>query len=138
MADEMAEKPDRKDEIAIGNFNEAAVRAALDEAWSLESARQWSKENPANGQCNVTAAVIHDLFGGEVWRTRYPDIWHYYNAFDGKRVDLTDSQFTRPNARFAAPETYDDQVSTRDAAMAGIPQQEYDALRAALMEKLNI
>lgn len=121
----------------VKKFNEAAVRAALDKAWSLETAKQWSQENPANGQCNVTAAVIQDLFGGEIWRTRYPTFWHYYNAFDGKRVDLTDTQFTRPNARFVAPETYDDDVSTRDAAMDGIPQREYDALKAALIRQLE-
>ena len=38
------------------NFDEAQVRDALEKAWSLETAKQWSPENPANGQCNVTAA----------------------------------------------------------------------------------
>lgn len=31
---------------------------------------------------------------------------------------------------------YDDEVTTRDAAMTGIPQREYDTLKAALLEKL--
>lgn len=118
-------------------FDEATVRAALGDAWSLETAKQWSRENPANGQCNVTAAVIHDMFGGEIWRTRVPGFWHYYNAFNGIRVDLTDTQFTRPNARFDPPETYSDEPSTREAAMEGIPQREYDALRLALTEQLQ-
>jgi hypothetical protein len=123
--------------MMVKSFNEEAVRAALDKAWSLETAKQWSKENPANGQCNVTAAVIQDLFGGEIWKTRLPGVWHYYNAFDGKRIDLTDTQFTRPEARFAAPQTYDDEVSMREVAMDGIPQREFDTLKAALVEQLE-
>ncbi|MEM7057707.1 MAG: hypothetical protein AAF557_08970 [Pseudomonadota bacterium] len=119
------------------SFNEERVRAALDQAWSAESAIQWSEENPANGQCNVTAAVIHDIFGADVLRTRYPGFWHYYNQIDGKRMDLTDSQFTRPNARFDPPEQYEDVETTRDAAMEGIPQREYDALKTALLPLLD-
>lgn len=118
-------------------FDENRVRDALEGAWSLETAAQWSAQNPANGQCNVTAAVIHDIFGGEVLRTRCSTVWHYYNRLDGRRVDLTDSQFTRPGARFATPEPYDDAVSDRDAAMEGIPQREYDALKAALLARLD-
>ncbi|MEO0625004.1 MAG: hypothetical protein AAF183_22840 [Pseudomonadota bacterium] len=118
-------------------FNEARVRAALRRAWSLETAAQWSVENPPNGQCNVTAAVVCDLFGAEVLRTRMEGIWHYYNRVDAQRMALTDSQFTDPDARFAPPEIYDDALTTRDAAMEGIPQREYDALRAALLAELE-
>jgi len=118
-------------------FDEAKIRTALDSAWSLETAPQWSAENPANGQCNVTAAVIYDLFGGEVLRTPIGDLWHYYNQIDGRRADLSDSQFTRPNARFDLPVPYEDAPTTRDEAMVGIPQREYDALRSALLARLG-
>ncbi|MFK7836050.1 MAG: hypothetical protein AB8B60_07510 [Sulfitobacter sp.] len=116
-------------------FDEAAVRTALAEAWPLETAVQWTPENPALGQCNVTAAVIFDLFGGMLLRTRLDGVWNYYNAIDGQRVDLTDSQFTAPGALFAAPETYADTPTDRDAAMTGIPQWEYDTLRAAFFAR---
>ena len=115
-------------------FDEERVRTALESAWSLETAKQWSKENPANGQCNVTSAVVHGLFGGEILRTRYPEVWHYYNRIDGQRCDLTDSQFIKPDARFPAPNPYEDQLTDRDAAMQGIPQREYDTLKKALMD----
>lgn len=118
-------------------FNEERVRAALETAWSLETAKQWSKENPANGQCNVTTVVIHDLFGGEILRTPYPEVWHYYNRIDGQRFDLTDSQFIRPDARFPAPDPYEDQRSNRNAAIQGISQREYDALNKALIDELS-
>jgi len=98
------------------HFDEALLREVLEDAWSLDSASQWSLENPANGQCNVTAVVIQELFGGVILRTRYPNFWHYYNQIDGNRVDLTDSQFSRPDARVPAPESYDDDISDRDSA----------------------
>ena len=118
-------------------FDESRIRSVLRDAWSLETAVQWTPENPASGQCNVTAAVIFDLFGGDLLRTRLPDVWHYYNRIDGRRVDFTDSQFDAPGALFAAPERYDDDPTTRDTAMTGIPQQEYDILKAALLSKLQ-
>ncbi len=118
-------------------YDEGRLRAALPEAWSLETAVQWTSENPALGQCNVTAAVIFDLFGGEILRTRLPEVWHYYNRIEGRRVDFTDSQFTAPGALFAAPERYDDEPTTRDAAMTGIPQREYDTFKAALLSRLE-
>lgn len=118
-------------------FDETKIRRALDRAWSLETAIQWSKENPANGQCNVTSAVIYDLFGGEILRTPYPDFWHYYNRINGKRCDLSDSQFVRPGARFEAPEKYEDVLTTREAALEGIPRREYDALMKGLLQELG-
>ncbi len=118
-------------------FDEAAVRAALKVAWSVETAVQWTKENPASGQCNVTAAVVHDLFGGAILRTQLPGVLHYYNQFAGQRVDLTDSQFSAPGALFEAPDTYDDEPTDRGAAMEGIPEAEYNALRSALLAELG-
>ena len=118
-------------------YDETAVRRALRQAWSLETARQWTSENPASGQCNVTAAVIFDLFGGDILRTRLADVWHYYNRIDGKRVDFTDSQFSAPGALFDAPARYDDEPTTRGAAMDGIPDHEYEALKSALVAALE-
>ena len=119
-------------------FDEARVRAALLKAWSLDTAVQWTVENPASGQCNVTAAVIHDIFGGEILRTRLPGVWHYYNRIDGVRFDLTDSQFSAPGALFAAPEAYSDNITDRASAKTNIPQREYDALSNALRLELEV
>lgn len=119
------------------SFDERRVRTALMRAWSLDTAVQWTAENPASGQCNVTAAVIYDLFGGEILRTRLPSVWHYYNRIAGVRVDLTDSQFHAPGALFDAPANYDDEVSDKAAAMTSIPEREYNALRAALLHELE-
>ncbi|WP_299747371.1 hypothetical protein [uncultured Tateyamaria sp.] len=118
-------------------FDEQTVRSALHGAWSLKTAVQWQADNPALGQCNVTAAVICDMFGGEVLRTRLPGVWHYYNRINDERYDLTDSQFKAPGALFDAPDAYADEVSSVSAAMTGIPQREYDALKHAVEKALD-
>lgn len=118
-------------------FNEQQIRQALLKAWSLDSAVQWTDQNPASGQCNVTTAVIYKLFGGNILRTKLPGVWHYYNQIDGTRVDLTDSQFTAPGALFEAPEAYDDEISSIQDAMNGIPEREFNSLEKALLRELD-
>lgn len=119
------------------DYDEARIRQVLPRAWSSKTAVQWTPANPALGQCNVTAAVIYDLFGGEILRTRLPDVWHYYNRIDGRRVDFTDSQFDTPGALFEAPQDYDDEQTSRESAMTGIPDREHQALRSALVRQLG-
>ena len=105
-------------------FEEATSPAALCEpSWSLKTApKQWSPDNPANGQCNVTAAVVHDLFGGEISaHANARCVCTITISLTARRADLSDSQFTDPGARFAAPDPYEDQPTTREAALEGIP-----------------
>lgn len=58
----------------------------------------WSPENPALGQCAVTALLIQDLFGGELERVVVKNDphggSHYFNSVEGIYVDVTASQFT--------------------------------------------
>jgi hypothetical protein len=77
-------------------FDSEHVARALRLSWSLETARQWTKENPAAGQCNVTALLVHELFGGDLLKTRLPESDHFYNLIGGGRYDLTESQFDQP------------------------------------------
>lgn len=113
-------------------FDESRIRSALATAWSLETAKQWTPDTPAAGQCNVTTVVAHDLFGGEILKTCLPgyDVDHYYNRIDGVVVDLTDSQFS-------APVSYDDEVASRADAMGCVLDSEYETLRAALLARLK-
>ncbi len=69
------------------------VHQLLKKSWSSESSTKWSQDNPARGQCGVTALVVQDLLGGEIKKTLLLDGWHFYNIIDGKRYDFTASQF---------------------------------------------
>jgi hypothetical protein len=54
------------------NFEPEQVASALHQSWSSATARQWTEDNPAAGQCNVTVLLVHELFGGELLKTRLP------------------------------------------------------------------
>lgn len=98
--------------------------ALLPRAWSLASSSKWTDDNPANGQCGVTALVAHDRFGGEILKTLMPSGGaHFYNRIGGSRVDFTASQFDRPPH-------YDDIPSNRDEAFSDTNADQYRALSA--------
>jgi hypothetical protein len=81
------------------------IEVAIRSSWSIESCDpvdvpNWTAENPALGQCGVTALVVQDLLGGEllVAEVRHREGsrqgWHYWNRLPGAiEVDLTREQF---------------------------------------------
>lgn len=66
-------------------------------SWSKETCYppdqgKWSAENPALGQCAITALVIQDFLGGEILYCKH--YHHYWNRLpNGTEVDLTKEQF---------------------------------------------
>lgn len=105
-------------------FDAKLVSAKLRRAWSSATSSRWTTDNPANGQCSVTALLLHERFGGELLKTRIGAADHFYNRIAGQRVDLTADQF-------ADPITYDDLPATVDEALADTSTVQLDALRAA-------
>jgi hypothetical protein len=93
----------------------------LREAWSMETSGTWRSDNPAAGQCSVTALVVQDELGGEILKTDVDGAWHFYNRIDGRRVDFTMSQF-------ASPIGYDDLPSNRQEALADTSMKQYELL----------
>ncbi|WP_349630876.1 YunG family protein [Bradyrhizobium manausense] len=85
------------------SFDPDAIQTALFRAWSLSTASQWTADNPAAGQCNVTALLIHELFGGDLLKTLLPAGDHFYNQIGGRRYDFTASQFDQPIAYVDLP-----------------------------------
>lgn len=106
------------------------VSKALENAWSKESSTLWKPENPAAGQCGVSALVAHDWLGGQILKTRYQDLWHFYNRIDGRRIDFTECQF-------AEPIVYDDVISDRDEAFSDTNAVQYTYLSAAVKSGLG-
>ena len=109
-------------------FDPQQVARCLRKSWSLATARQWTKENPAAGQCNVTALLVHELFGGDLLMTRLPEGDHFYNRIDGRRYDFTESQFREPIC-------YADLLTTRSEAERGATSSEVAALKAAFVRE---
>ena len=85
-------------------FTLAELERAIRESWSLDTSDdpdEWSPENPARGQCDITSLVIHDLLGGELLAA---DVYlddervesHMWNRLaSGVEIDLTRGQFKR-------------------------------------------
>src|SRR6185436_2032868 len=47
----------------------------LRRSWSIETGSGWQPDNPASGQCGVTALVVQDKFGGEILKTDVNGAW---------------------------------------------------------------
>lgn len=109
-------------------FDPDDVQRALRKAWSLSTASQWTADNPAAGQCNVTTLLIHELFGGDLLKTPLPAGDHFYNRIEGKRYDFTASQFDRPIV-------YMDVPTDRADAEQGATRDQLAELRAAFQER---
>ena len=75
------------------------LKSALVKSWSKDTCYppmgdDWSRENPALGQCYVTALIVNDYFGGMILEAKFKDgSAHFWNLVDGEEVDLTRSQF---------------------------------------------
>ena len=73
------------------------LEEAIKQSWGKDtcyppSAESWIPENPALGQCAVTALVVRDYLGGDILNCK--SLHHHYNQLmDGIVVDLTKSQF---------------------------------------------
>lgn len=101
---------------------------AISRVWSGDTSSPtdaWSPSNPAQNHCSVTSLLVHDYFGGQILTTRTAGGKHFYNLVDGKKWDLTVSQF-------AEPVPYDDTPSTRDEAFADTSQVKYELLKSRL------
>ena len=80
------------------------LRPILRSAWGPDTCDphdldDWRPDNPARGQCGVTALVVQDLLGGdlvlgEVYVAQARVGHHYWNRLpDGRAVDYTADQF---------------------------------------------
>lgn len=55
---------------------------------------EWSEDNKTLGQCSITAFLVQDIYGGEVYGILRPGgNYHCYNVVDGHVFDLTSEQF---------------------------------------------
>ena len=83
-------------------IDRSTLFAALEASWSAASsatADEWSVDNPALGQCEVTSLVILEYLGGDLQLSQVfvgdeMTEHHHHNLFGDEAVDLTARQFT--------------------------------------------
>lgn len=97
------------------------LEGILKRAWSKDTSyyHAFDENNPALGQCAVTALLVNDYFGGEiVWcEALQPDgrkISHYFNKMGDDEIDLTRSQFPEETVFSPGVEKKKDSATTRD------------------------
>ena len=106
------------------------IMKALYKSWSSDSSSKWSQDNPAKGQCGVTALIVNDLLGGEIRKTKLPEGWHFYNFINGKRYDLTVSQFKEDIL-------YMDIPSNRNEAFSDTNEKQYNYFKQSVINHLS-
>ncbi|MFF1695741.1 hypothetical protein ACFVXC_19255 [Streptomyces sp. NPDC058257] len=116
---------------------EEAVRGSWGpDTYPSDSSRTWPPDNPARGQCGVTALLLQDLLGGELIRgeVRVGGEWtdhHWWNRLGmGLEVDLTREQFT-------AQEIVSGGIVVPRPAQVNRLREEYELLRGRVLEKLG-
>ncbi len=69
-------------------------------AYSSETAHPsfpWSPENPTAGQCAITALLVYETYGYNIYEVKVKRSRHFFNKTpEGKIVDLTAEQFSEP------------------------------------------
>lgn len=112
--------------------------ALSDGLWRVETCAPslrhlWSSENKTCGQCSITAFLVQDLFGGEVYGIpREGGTFHCYNVIGDARFDLTSEQFGDE----AKELVYDDKhLQSRDIHFAKTEKKERYEILKSLVEK---
>lgn len=78
------------------------MRKIIEKAWCKETAhpsyqKDWTPDNPSYGQCCVTALLVQDLYGGNIYSCKVGNISHFVNIIDNRIIDMTSDQFEGPS-----------------------------------------
>ena len=92
-ADEV--KPIREGGFAsLGEFYMGCLASWSVETCSVRFRGDWSEENPSVGQCTITAALVREAFGGEIFGLPLVSGGtHSFNRIGGRFYDLACEQF---------------------------------------------
>jgi len=115
-----------------------SFKTALNESWGKDTAywkdaEGWTKENPALGQCAITALLFNELYGGKIYSgVSDTGIVHYWNRKFGIKRDFTKQQFPR-KMRFTNVKRW-----TREELLAsGNVAERYEMLKSRVIEKMK-
>ncbi|WBB53791.1 hypothetical protein [Verrucosispora sp. WMMD573] len=118
------------------------LRPILRASWGADTCdphdlQDWRPDNPARGQCGVTALVVQELLGGdlilgEVFAQDAKIGHHYWNRLpDGQDVDLTADQFRQGEVIVGG------QVQQRPPGAPRRCREQYETLRQRVLAELG-
>lgn len=73
-------------------FNKIVVQEALKRSQTLQNSHGGLSVLNENEHDTLISMLIHDIFGGEILKTRRANGWHFYNRIDGVRIDFINSE----------------------------------------------
>jgi len=79
------------------------------------------KRNPAEGKDGLVSLLIHDIFGGEILKTKKKRRWYFYNRIDGKRLDFTRKELIKSSGDYS----FDDIPSSSSETCCYVENEEY-------------
>lgn len=94
-------------------FNSKVVQKALKKSRNLKI--------PAIDQDSLISQLIHDIFGGEILKTRWKRGWHFYNRIDGRRIDFTKSEIDKSSNE----KKFEDIPATPEETSACFEKEQY-------------
>src|SRR3989344_3519027 len=110
--------------MSKGEVNQLYLFQAISKSWTRETSADpegWTPDNPAWGQCAVTALTVQDFLGGELVRLDLtghgnPKVAamrsHYFNRIGEAELDISSSQFGDVNRFYQFRSSQE--VSVRD------------------------
>ena len=118
---------------------------AIQDTWSYETSNntEWRSENPSLGQCAVTACVVQDYLGGEIYNSvaTFPEgkiESHYFNVVEGEIIDLTKQQFPEETIFSEGEAKTKGHNSTREYCLSfETTRKRYEILKARVANRLN-
>lgn len=111
---------------------------ALTASWSKDTAyrkdaENWTPQNPALGQCAITALLFNEFFGGRIYGgISDTGILHYWNKKFGIKFDLTKQQFPS-KMRFKNTKCW----TRKELLSSGNVAERYEILRSRVIEKME-
>ena len=102
-------------------FNRMIVQEALKNSSALDNIRGESPDNQTDCPDSVISLLIHDIFGGEILKTRKKEGWHFYNRIEGERIDFTIPEKEKSSEDYR----FEDIPSTPDETYNYFEQEDY-------------
>lgn len=123
------------------------IYAAIRECWTRDTSAdpdEWSEQNPARGQCDVTSLVLLEYLGGGLQLAKVSvggvdTEHHYWNQLSPDvKVDLTEDQF-RTGEVIAEPQLFSEEfIRTNYENTHADVRERHQLLRDAVASQLGV
>lgn len=113
----------------------AQLRGVLEKCWDADTSAYelFDADRPSDGQCAVTALVVHDVYGGTFRRAVNSGDSHYWNAVDDGTGELVELDLTRDQFPVWAPRELSDAPRERLVSSPATVAR-YELLRARVVD----